>query len=178
MIKKILLTVLAVIVVFIGSVVWIVKANDKENKDNAVSFDKGNSSKTALIVYQNGRSSFSKDVGENIAKGLSEDGYKVITNQPGDYLEKDLSKYDLVIFGSPIYAGQTSSQIKKYADSVKNYGKAQVICYCLGAGKDTDESVKFKDVFKTEVKGAFKVVKSKFDADKDLPIKEVRKIIK
>lgn len=103
MIKKILLTVLAVIVVFIGSVVWIVKANDKENKDNAVSFDKGNSSKTALIVYQNGRSSFSKD---------------------------------------------------------------------------TDESVKFKDVFKTEVKGAFKVVKSKFDADKDLPIKEVRKIIK
>lgn len=103
MIKKILLTVLAVIVVFIGSVVWIVKANDKENKDNAVSFDKGNSSKTALIVYQNGRSSFSKD---------------------------------------------------------------------------TDESVKFKDVFKTEVKGSFKVVKSKFDADKDLPIKEVRKIIK
>lgn len=103
MIKKILLTVLAVIVVFIGSVVWIVKANDKENKDNAVSFDKGNSSKTALIVYQNGRSSFSKD---------------------------------------------------------------------------TDESVKFKDVFKTEVIGSFKVVKSKFDADKDLPIKEVRKIIK
>ena len=103
MIKKILLTVLAVIVVFIGSVVWIVKANDKENKNNAVSFDKGNSSKTVLIVYQNGRSSFSKD---------------------------------------------------------------------------TDESVKFKDVFKTEVKGAFKVVKSKFDADKDLPIKEVRKIIK
>ena len=103
MIKKILLTVLAVIVVFIGSVVWIVKANDKENKDNAVSFDKGNSSETVLIVYQNGRSSFSKD---------------------------------------------------------------------------TDESVKFKDVFKTEVKGAFKVVKSKFDADKDLPIKEVRKIIK
>ncbi|MSR92419.1 hypothetical protein [Inconstantimicrobium porci] len=103
MIKKILLTVLAVIVVFIGSVVWIVKANDKENKDNAVSFDKGNSSKTVLIVYQNGRSSFSKD---------------------------------------------------------------------------TDESVKFKDVFKTEVIGSFKVVKSKFDADKDLPIKEVRKIIK
>lgn len=103
MIKKILLTVLAVIVVFIGSVVWIVKANDKENKDNAVSFDKGNSSKTALIVYQNGRSSFSKD---------------------------------------------------------------------------TDESVKFKDVFKTEVIESFKVVKSKFDADKDLPIKEVRKIIK
>ncbi len=103
MIKKILLTVLAVIVVFIGSVVWIVKANDKENNDNAVSFDKGNSSKTALIVYQNGRSSFSKD---------------------------------------------------------------------------TDESVKFKDVFKTEVIGSFKVVKSKFDADKDLPIKEVRKIIK
>ncbi|MDD6769643.1 hypothetical protein [Inconstantimicrobium porci] len=103
MIKKILLTVLAVIVVFIGSVVWIVKANDKENKDNAVSFDKGNSSKTVLIVYQNGRSSFSKD---------------------------------------------------------------------------TDESVKFKDVFKTEVIESFKVVKSKFDADKDLPIKEVRKIIK
>lgn len=103
MIKKILLTVLAVIVVFIGSVVWIVKANDKENKDNAVSFDEGNSSKTVLIVYQNGRSSFSKD---------------------------------------------------------------------------TDESVKFKDVFKTEVIESFKVVKSKFDADKDLPIKEVRKIIK
>ena len=66
MIKKILLTVLAVIVVFIGSVVWIVKANDKENKDNAVSFDKGNSSKTALIVYQNGRSSFSKDTDESV----------------------------------------------------------------------------------------------------------------
>lgn len=176
--KKVLLGIGLIVIVALISVVWTSKANDAENSDNPVVFGDGNS-KNALLVYQKGRASFAKDVAENIAQGLSEDGYKVVANQPGDFLEKDLSKYDVVIFGSPIYAAQTSKQIKKYADSIKNYGDAKVICYCIGQVEDKDESGDFNnDCFGGKAAGAFKVVKSKFDADKNYPIEKVRAILK
>lgn len=178
--KKVLLGLLGVVIIIVLAIittVWIVKANDAKNSDKPVVLGQGNS-KNALIIYQNGRSSFSRKVAENIANGLVEDGYKVVTNQPGDFLEKDLSKYDVVLFGSPVYAGQTSLQIKKYADSIENYGNAKVICYCIGKDKDKDESVEFKDCFNGKAIDSFKIVKEQFDKNKNLPIEKVRSILK
>lgn len=114
---------------------------------------------------------------QSIGEGLVKDGYNVVLNQPGDYLEKDLSKYDLILFGSPVYASQTSSQIKKYADSIVNYGDGKVICYCVGNLNDKDESKEFMDSFNGKATGAFKVVKSDFDVDKNAPINKVRSIL-
>lgn len=178
--KKVLLGLLGVVIIIVLAIittVWIVKANDAKNSDKPVVLGQGNS-KNALIIYQNGRSSFSRKVAENIANGLVEDGYKVVTNQPGDFLEKDLSKYDVVLFGSPVYAAKTSSQIKKYVDSIENYGDSKVICYCIGNVKDKDESVEFKDWFNGKAIGSFKIVKEQFDKDNNLPIEKVRSILK
>ena len=175
--KKVFLGIAVVVALALVSVIWIVKANDAENSDKPVVFGDGNS-KNALLVYQNGRSSFSKNVAENIAQGMADDGYKVVANQPGDFLEKDLSKYDVVIFGSPVYAGQTSMQIKKYAESIENYGDAKVICYCVGAAENKDESSEFKSCFGVKDVESFKLLKSEFDTDSNAPIKRIRSILK
>ncbi|HCW53883.1 MAG TPA: hypothetical protein DG753_09130 [Clostridium sp.] len=175
--KKVLLIVGAVIAVALVSVVWICKANDTKNKNNPIKLGNGSSNKNAIIVYQKGRSSYADKVAQSIGDGLVKDGYNVVLNQPGDYLEKDLSKYDLILFGSPVYAAQTSSQIKKYADSIVNYGNGKVICYCVGNVKDKDESKEFMNSFNGKATGAFKVVKSDFDVDKDVPINKIRSIL-
>ena len=175
--KKVLLIVGAVIAVALISVVWVAKANDAENKNDPIKLGNGSGSKNAIVIYQKGRSPYAYNVAKSIGNGLVSDCYNVVLNQPGDYLDKDLSKYDLILFGSPVYAGQTSSQIKKYADSIENYGKGKVICYCVGSAKDTDESKEFMNIFNGKATGAFKVVKSDFDADKDTPINKIRSIL-
>ena len=179
--KKIILIIICSIITFIvvgiGCVFWVVKANDAKNNDNPVYYGDEGSTKKALIVYQNGRSSYNKDVAENIASGLSDKGYYVTTNQPGDYLKKNLSEYDLVIFGSPVYAAQISSVLQEYAKSVDNFGKARVICYCVGNNPNDDELKKFDDLFDKKIDGSFKIVKRKFDSDKDIAIEKVSKVI-
>lgn len=66
--KKVLLGLLGVVIIIVLAIittVWIVKANDAKNSDKQVVLGEGNS-KNALIIYQNGRSSFSRKVAENI----------------------------------------------------------------------------------------------------------------
>ena len=175
--KKVLLMVAALIAAALVRVIWIVKENDTENKDKPVIMGNDNSSKNALIIYQKGRSSYSDKVAESIGNGLADNGYSVVLNQPGDYLEKDLSKYDVVIFGSPVYAGQLSSQVIKYAESIENYGNAKVICYCVGADENKDESSEMKEYFKGNAIGSFKVNNKHFKLNKNLPADKVKELL-
>ena len=179
--KKIILSIISVIVLcivlLIGTMVWVCKANDTNNKDNPICYGDTSNDKKALIIYQNGRSSYNKDVAESIANGLVDKGYYVTSNQPGDYLEKDLSKYDLVLFGSPVYASNISSVLKEYVNSIDNYGKAKVICYSVGNAPDNDELKKFNDLSNIKIDGSFKVSKRKFDSNKNIAMDEINKII-
>lgn len=78
---------------------------------------------------------------------------------------------------NPVYAAQISSVLQEYVKGVDNFGKARVICYCVGNNPEDDELKKFDDLFDKKIDGSFKIVKSKFDSDKDIPIEKVSKVI-
>lgn len=93
--------------------------------------------KSALIVYQPSKmSSFTKDMAYDIGKGLNEKGYEVTICYPGKKLSQDISKYNLIVFGSPIYIGQTSTVLNDYIKSIKSFGSKKVVMFATGAQKD------------------------------------------
>jgi Flavodoxins len=71
----------------------------------------------ALIFYQPARTDVTKKAAFAIAKCLSEDGFDVTIDFPGGSLGKDVSEYDIVAFGTPVYADRGSPLI---ADAIRN----------------------------------------------------------
>jgi len=127
---------LGLIVLFISVMLvfaWFAKANSKKHGDNAKTLksDKMNAKK-ALVVYQPSRGKLTRKIAEEIAKGINAAGYEVTINYPGEHMDKDISKYSIVVFGSPVYMGQTSSVLADYMKSIKNISNEKILLFATG----------------------------------------------
>lgn len=136
--KKILLSIVSVIVLLIASCITTIvifkTGIDKSHPSSEIVTKAENSNgKEALIVYQNCRSNFPKEIASSIAAGLNNKGYTVTLNTAGDFLPKDVSKYDIIVLGSATLAGNVGKPLKKYAESIKNYSNSKIILYSTGA---------------------------------------------
>ena len=130
--KKVLIIISCILFMMIIALVgWFVFArqiNEKEqNSEEQVFFCNQKDAKKAMLIYQGSNTVFSRDVAKSIAINLSENGYDVVMNHPGSYLPADLSEYDLVVFGSPIYMASISTVIEKYINRVESFGNAIVV---------------------------------------------------
>lgn len=103
----------------------------KGNKEEVLAGNGG--IKKALIVYQPALSGITTNVARQIGKGLNEAGFEVTLNHPGDHLPVDLSKYQVVVFGSPVYAGQTSKVLKDYMSKVQISSLGRIGLYSTGS---------------------------------------------
>ena len=141
MFKEILLSIVAVIVIIllsgIGTIVIFKTGVDKTRPSNEIIMKSEKSNgKEALVIYQNCRSEFPKEIATSLATGLNNKGYNVTVNTAGDFLPKDVSKYDLVILGGAVIAGHVGAPLQEYAKNIENFGDAKVILYSTGAGLD------------------------------------------
>ncbi len=98
--------------------------------------------KTALIVYQVGLSSFPRDVSYAFADGLGSSGWKVEITTASSQAPSDLSNYSLLVLGFPAYGGSPGTAIVRYADRLANlHGINTVIIACaagsIGGSVDT-----------------------------------------
>jgi flavorubredoxin len=93
------------------------------------------SPKKALIIYQPGISDISSRIAHQIARGLNDGGYMVTLNYPGDHLSADVSKYSLLIFGSPVYSGQPSKALTDYMSKIKATSSGRIALYSTGGFK-------------------------------------------
>jgi len=94
----------------------------------------------ALIVYQPGLGSWTRDVARALAQGLNGAGYTVALDRPGKHLPTDLSPFAVIAFGSPVYAGQTSPALRRYMRSISGYGDQAVILFAVGGTTRGGES--------------------------------------
>jgi flavorubredoxin len=126
--------------------IWYVKGNDKAygNHNEILKSVTGNSKK-ALVVYQPSRGKVTTEIAEKIAKGINDSGYEVTVNYPGDHLPKDISQYSIVVFGSPVYVGQTSSTLAQYMNSVKNLSKQKILLFVTGGQLNNGEVDKLEE---------------------------------
>lgn len=70
-----------------------------------------------------------------IADVMNKKGYTVTINYPSDKIEYDLNKYDIIVFGSPVFADNISPVLKEYI--VKNpVENKKIILYTTGKFSD------------------------------------------
>lgn len=93
------------------------------------------SSKKALVIYQPGITGVSSRMAHQIAKGLSDGGYEVTLNYPGEHLSADVSGYQVLVFGSPVYSGQPSKALTDFISKVKVFSDARIALYSTGGFK-------------------------------------------
>ncbi|WP_234123598.1 flavodoxin family protein [Clostridium hydrogenum] len=140
--KILLFLFLALIILFaIAMIVFssFVHFNNKEKKATiSILKSKTTDSPKALIVYQPAlMSNITKDMSYNIAKGLNSKGYEVTLMYPGKKVSTDISKYEVIVLGSPIYIGQTSSVLTNYIKNINNLQNKKVILFVTGANDDS-----------------------------------------
>jgi hypothetical protein len=61
--------------------------------------------KTALVVYQEGLTAYSKDISYAFANGLAECGWRVEITTASPQAPSNLSKNSLLVLGTPTYGG-------------------------------------------------------------------------
>lgn len=146
MIKKILLSIIAVILLIIVSAISTViifknGVDSKRPSQEAIMKSENPNGKEALVIFQNSRSEFPKEISVSFATGLNNKGFNVTVNTAGDFLPKDVSKYDVVILGGAVLAGNLGTPLQEYAKDIQNFGNAKVFLYSTGAGLDNIEEL-------------------------------------
>ena len=125
---------------------------------------KGNGDKKALLLYQPSRHSTAKNVTEKIADVLVEKGYKVIINHPSEKIDYDLEEFEFLGFGSPIYVGRYSTELKKYLQT-HEFRNKKVLVYAIGSRIDETEEIDSMYELINRSNETFKIKVSKNTAD-------------
>lgn len=147
MVKKILIgaaitvgAIFALMILFGLTMFLVVSVNNRSagSKEEILNGSQ-QASKKALVIYQPSKSDISSQVAHQIAKGLNAGGYEVTLNRPGDYLSNDISKYSVVVFGSPVFAGQISKALTNYMSKAKVSSSNKIVLYSTGSIQQTTE---------------------------------------
>lgn len=144
MVKKILggfVVLLILIVVLIVTMVALIGSVNKPKAGKETILQSKNASyKSALIIYQPSMSDVTSLMANSIAKGLNDEGYQVTLNYPGKDLSLDISKYSLIIFGSPTYMGKPSTVVTDYISKIKDFSSKRIVLFSTGsAASNKDE---------------------------------------
>ena len=134
--------------------------------ENALNVDKGNAvvilpgaypdSKKAIIVFQPSFGGATGIIANEIGRGLNETGFEVMLNHPGEHLSNDLSDYDVIFFGSPVYAAQISDVLLDNMQRVTFSENAKVILFITGLRSENElelmNDIPLNDVLYAKVK--------------------------
>ncbi len=120
----------------LGGIQYVTSAGNVKHASNEIVLSSEGSTRTALVIYQPGRSDFAKSIAENLAKGLNDSGYEVTINYPGDFLSADLGDYDIVALGTTVYNGNFSPVLGDYVSNIRNIDNSKVLIYSTGMMTD------------------------------------------
>lgn len=95
--------------------------------------------KKAIVIYQPALTDVTAKAAEQVAKGLNDSGFEVTLNNPGSYLSADLSPYQVVVFGSPVYGGKLSPVLLDYMKTARIQPDQKVILFDTGASDRSEE---------------------------------------
>ena len=91
-------------------------------------------SKTALILYHPGLSSFSHDVSYAFVDGLIQNNWRVEITTPSIEAPTDLSKYDLLVVASNTYGFSPDTPTTRHLERIGDLKEIKVVLLTLGAG--------------------------------------------
>jgi flavorubredoxin len=154
-----------ILAIFIGIFAFmqiISSVNEQKGFNEEILHADGQIVGQALVIYQPSISAVSSQMAHQIAQGLSDSGYEVTLNYPGDELSYKISDYQIVVFGAPVYGGQTSEALTNYISSLKDFSSAKTALYLTGSGPYSPEEF---EAMKNAMGGATSIKTIKFDTN-------------
>jgi menaquinone-dependent protoporphyrinogen IX oxidase len=92
----------------------------------------------ALVVYDPSITGNTKNVAGTIAGDLQAKGYKVDLAGVKSVKASNASKYDIIVVGGPIYAGNASAAVKAYLEILKPAEGTKIGVFATGDPRTTD----------------------------------------
>ncbi len=132
--KKILLVTLLIIVAISVSLLGYVSFAMNNDVVTQLVIKNPTGSKTALVLYHPGLSSFSHDVSYAFADGLVSNGWRVEIATSSIEAPTNLSKYSLLVISSNTYAFTPDSPTTRQLERIGNLNGIQTVLLTLGAG--------------------------------------------
>jgi hypothetical protein len=132
--KKILLVTLLTIVVISVSLLGYDSFAMNNDVVTQLVIKNPTGSKTALVLYHPGLSSFSHDVSYAFADGLVSNGWRVEIATSSIEAPTNLSKYSLLVISSNTYAFTPDSPTIRQLERIGNLNGIQTVLLTLGAG--------------------------------------------
>jgi hypothetical protein len=135
---------LAVLAVLIAGMVVFSRNLNLPKEPRPVVLNENGAAGTALVLYQPGISSFQYSVTHAFAEGLASQGWRVEMNTVGEHISPDLSAYDLLAVGGPVYRFSASVPVTQLLSRVGDLqGIATVgITTAAGSGPEASEMLK------------------------------------
>lgn len=87
----------------------------------------------ALVVYDPGLSGVAKDVATKIGYNLQNSGYNVVLAGVSSSTAKDISSYNVIVVGGPIYAGKPAQTIQTYLSTLSPAANQKVGVFGSGS---------------------------------------------
>jgi hypothetical protein len=142
--KGLLVVVGLIVVAAAGSLAWMQWwLNQDTVTPLAVANPDGTAGK-ALIVYQPGLSSFPQRVTAAFADGLAASGWQVSTTTASSQATAAVAGYDVIILGSPVYAGAPGKPLARYIERVRDFNGKPVVILLTAAG-DAQPAIKLTE---------------------------------
>ncbi len=148
-ILKIILVVFAVFIIAMVGGMGIVIGDVAGNlASNTHPLPNGAATGKALIVYDPGLSGGAKDAATKIGYLLQDSGYDVLLAGVKSQAATNLTGYDVIVVGGPIYAGKPASTVQAYLNSFNPPEQAKVGIFGYGSIKidNSDRAAVMKDV--------------------------------
>jgi len=89
---------------------------------------------TALVVYHPGLSDFQQKVTYAFAEGLISNGWRVEITTASVQAPTDLSRYDLLVLGSPTYDWAPARPLQSYVSRLRDLGGKHTVLLITGMG--------------------------------------------
>jgi flavorubredoxin len=134
--KKVLLVAILVFVIVVASVSGFVFWKIGSDYVSETKVFNAEGSRTALIIYHPGLSSFMEDVVYAFADGLVEGGWRVEVTTASSEAPTDVSGYSLLVLGSPVYAGGIASSIGRHVERIGDLGGVGTVLLVTSGGSD------------------------------------------
>ena len=143
--------ILLILIALISLFLWLrngVKALSKDYPSNERI--KGNSLKKALVLYQPSLHQTAETFANTVMDTFLNLGYKVTVNNIDQGSMYNVSQYDIIAFGSPVYVGNVSPKFEKYVKNQDIKWK-KVILYSIGTiQKENHELDNLENILKQQ----------------------------
>ena len=131
--RRLLIAFAVVVVIGAAAVAWLASRLEQDTVTPLTVANAGGVTGKALIVYQPGLSRFPDDVVAAFREGLIQSGWEVATTTASAEAPATVSGYDLVVLGSPVYAGAPGNALTRYVRRVGDFEARPVVILLTAA---------------------------------------------